>query len=79
MVDPGLVRLQREVLALRRRADRLLAVLRVVGSLGESSGHSVSRILDPADRLRLLAAIDRSRAVLPLRVVLRIIGMRPAE
>ncbi len=74
-VAQDLVRLQREVLALRRRADRLLALLRVVVVLWKISGCLVSRNLDPAGKLRLLAAIDRAHAVMPLRVVLRLIGL----
>ncbi len=78
-VDQDLVKLQREVLALRRRADRLLALLRVVVVLWKISGCSVSRNLDSAGRLRLLAAIDRAHAVMPLRVVLRLIGLSPSR
>jgi hypothetical protein len=75
VVDQDRVRLQKEVLALRRGRDRLLALLRVFVLLWKVSGYSVSRSLDTADKDRLLAAIDRTRAVLPLRAVLRIIGL----
>lgn len=66
-------RLQHEVLALRRRLDRLLALLRLMVVLWKVSGFSLSglRFPDPASRLRLLQAIDRAHAVLPLRAVLR--------
>jgi hypothetical protein len=75
VVDHDLVQLQRQVLALRRRADRLLALLRVVVVLWKISGCPVGRILDPAGKLRLLAAIERAHAVMRLRVVLCIIGL----
>jgi transposase InsO family protein len=62
-------------LAQRRRGDRLLALLRVVVVLCKISGYSVSRNLDADSKLRLLKAIDRSHAVVPLRVALRLIGL----
>ena len=56
---------------------RFLALLRIIFVLWKLSGLSLSRMRmpDPASTLRLLQAIDRSHAVLPLRVVLRIIGL----
>jgi hypothetical protein len=75
VVDQDRVRLQKEVLALRRGRERLLALLRVLVVLWKICGYSVSRSLDPAARDKFLTAIDRTRAVLPLRIVLRIIGL----
>src|SRR5271165_1502944 len=72
VADEDPVRLQEEVLALRRMRDRLVVLLRVVVVLWKISGYSVSRSLDPGGKDKLLTAIDRTRAVLPLRVVLRI-------
>jgi hypothetical protein len=74
-------RLQREVLALRRRVDRFLALLRLMVVRWKASGFSLSglRFPNPARRLRLLQAIDRVRAVLPLRAVLRIVGLSPSR
>jgi hypothetical protein len=75
VVDHVLVQPQQEVLALRRRADRLLALLRVLVILWKISGHSVSRIPAPARKLRLVAAINWARAQMPKRFVLRLIGL----
>jgi hypothetical protein len=77
VADQDQRRLQKEVLALRRRVDRLLALLRLMVVLWKVSGFSLSglRFPDPASRLRLLQAIDRAHAVLLLRAVLRIIGL----
>jgi len=81
VADPDQRRLQHEVLALRRRLDRLLALLRLMVVLWKVSGFSLSglRFPDPASRLRLLQAIDRAHAVLSLRAVLRIIGLSPSR
>jgi hypothetical protein len=81
VADQDHQRLQREVLALRRRVDRLLALLRLMVVLWKASGFSQSglRFPDPTGRLRLLRAIDRARAVLPLRAVLRIVGLSPSR
>jgi hypothetical protein len=77
VVDQDRLRLQEEVLALRRRLDRLVAVLRLMVVLWKVSGFPLSglRFPDQASRLRLLQAIDRAHAVLPLRAVLRLIGL----
>src|SRR5262249_11402965 len=74
-------RLQHEVLALRRRLDRLLALLRLMVVLWKVSGFSLSglRFPNPASRRRLLQAIDRAHAVLSLRAVLHIIGLSPSR
>jgi putative transposase len=74
-------RLQHEVLVLRRRSDRLLSLLRLMVVLWKVSGFSLMglRFPDQACRLRLLAAIDRAHAVLPLRTVLRMIGLSPSR
>jgi hypothetical protein len=77
VVDQDLVKMQQQVLVLRRRADRLLALLKVFVVLWKLSGYSVGRNPDPAGKLRPLAAIDRTRAVMPLRVVLSTRMRRP--
>src|SRR3974390_2007245 len=73
VADQDHQRLQREVLTLRRRVDRLQGLLRLMVVLWKVSGFSLSalRFPDQASRLRLLQAIDRVHAVLPLRAVLR--------
>ena len=77
VADQDHLRLQHELLAQRRRADRLRALLRLMVVLWKVSGFSLSglRFSDQASRVRLLAAIDRAHAVLPLRAILRIIGL----
>jgi hypothetical protein len=77
VLDQDRRRLQQEVLALRRRAERLLALLRVMVVLWKISGCSLNsnRIPSSAGKLRLVAAISQARFVLPLRLVLRIIGL----
>jgi len=80
-VDQDLVRLQTEVLALQQRLQRLIALLRLVVILWKVSARSRSsvRILDRDGRLILVQAIERSRAVLPLRVVLRFLRLSSSQ
>ena len=77
VVDLDVLRLQQEVLALRERIEWLVAMLRLVVVLLKVSGFSLSsaRIPDGARKVSLLRAIDRSRSVLPLRVVLRVLRL----
>ena len=60
VADQDHLRLQHELLAQRRRADRLRALLRLMVVLWKVSGFSLSglRFSDQASRVRLLAAID---------------------
>ncbi len=69
--------LQREVLALRRRVERLAALLRLLVVLLKVSDVSLyaTRIPDGAGKRALLRAIERSRSVLALRVVLRVLRL----
>ena len=75
--DLDVLGLQQEVLALRQRVQRLVAILRLVVVLMKVSGFSLAltRIPDGVKKVSLLRAIDRSRSVLPLRVVLRILRL----
>ncbi len=77
IVDLDVLRLQQEVLALRKRVERLVAMLRVVVVLMKVSGFSLAsaRIPQGTRKVALLRAIDRSRSVLPLRVVLRVLRL----
>jgi hypothetical protein len=76
LVDQDRQRLQQEVLAQRRQAERLLVLLRVMVVLWKISGGSLNNLRFPVSgRLRLVAAIGQPRSVLPLRVALRIIGL----
>ncbi len=77
VVDWDSRRLQQEVLTLRNRVDRLVAILRLVVVLMKVSGFSLAhaRIPDEARKASLLRAIDRSSSVLPLRVALRLLQL----
>ncbi len=77
VVDMDVRRLQQEVLTLRKRVERLVAILRLVVVLLKVSGFSLARarIPDGARKVSLLRVIDRSRSVLPLRVVLRVLRL----
>ena len=67
--------LQREVLRLHRRVQKLIALLRVLLVVLRMSGYSLSqtRLPDGSNKRSLLHAIERSRASLPLRSVLRVV------
>jgi len=80
-VDQDLVRLQTEVLALQQRLQRLIALLRLVVVLWKVSASSRNsvRILDRDGRLALVQAIERSQAVLPLRIGLRFLRLSPSR
>ncbi len=77
IVDLDVLRLQQEVLALLKRVERLVAILRLVVVLLKVSGFSLAsaRIPDGARKVSLLRAIDQSRSVLPLRVALRVLRL----
>jgi len=77
IVDLDILRLQQEVLALRKRVERLVAILRLVVVLLKVSGFSLAcaRIPDGARKVSLIRAIDRSRFALPLRVALRVLRL----
>jgi hypothetical protein len=75
------VRLQHEVLRLRRRIARLVSLLRFVVIALKVSDLSLSQFRLPAGtaKLQLLQAIERTRTQFPLRVVLRVIGLSHAR
>ncbi len=68
--------LRQEVVALRKRNDRLIAVLRLLVVLLRISGFTLARcrVADGSKKVLLLRAIESSRASLSLRSVLRILG-----
>jgi hypothetical protein len=80
-VDGDVLTLQQEVLALRQRVERLVALLRLVLVLLKVSGFSLARARIPegASKLALLRVIERSRSVLPLRVSLRVLRLSPSR
>ncbi len=71
------VNLQQELLTLRKRVECLVAVLRLVVVLLKVSGFPLAgaRLPDGTTKVSLLRAIDRSRSVLPLRAVLRVLRL----
>ena len=75
------VRLQHEVILLRRRITRLMSLLRLVVIALKASGISLARVRLPEGtaKLQLLRAIQWSRSHLPLRTVLRAIGLSHAR
>ena len=73
--------LQQEVLALRDRVARLVALLRLLVVLTRVSGFSLAcaRLPDAALKVLLLRAIERSCSALPLRTVLRVLRVSPSR
>jgi hypothetical protein len=71
--------LQREVLRLHRRIQKLTALLRVLLAVFKISGYSLnrSRLPDGGGKRSLLRAIEQSRSALPLRCVLRVVRLSP--
>src|SRR5262249_18250101 len=65
--------LQQEVLELRRRVKKLTALLRLALALLRTSGFTLTheRLPDGRAKLRILRAIDRARAFVPLPAILR--------
>ena len=77
VLDMDAEALQREVLFLRRRITRLLALLHLIVVAMKAAEFSFDRVRIPdgSRKQRLLRAIERTRTHLPLRSVLKLIGM----
>ena len=77
VTDRDILRLQEELLTLRRRVARLITLLRFLVILLKLSGFSLTstRFPNAAGKYTLMRAIERSRTVLPLRVMLRILRL----
>ena len=75
--ETGTLELEREVVLLRKRNAKLLAVLRLLFALVKALGITLAkrRIPDGAGKKRLLEAVELSRTTLSLRVALRILGL----
>ncbi len=69
--------LQREVLELRARNAKLIAVLRLVVVLLNVCNVTLAhrRIVDGEKKRRILRAVERSRTIIHLRIALRILGL----
>jgi len=73
--------LRLEILKLRRRVEKLAALLRLALALLQTSGFRLSgaRLPDGQAKLRILRAVDRARECIPLRAVLRCLRMSPSR
>jgi hypothetical protein len=76
-----LEQLRQEVLTLRRRVQKLAALLRLALVLLHVSGFTLSgeRLPDGPDKLRILRALDQARACIPLRALLRLLRLLPSR
>jgi hypothetical protein len=72
---------QEIVVKLRRRVEKLAALLRLAMALLRASGFSLSteRLPKGEAKLRILSAIDRARVCIPLRAVLRFLQLSPSR
>lgn len=77
VTTPNASALQQEVLVLRRRVNKLRALLRLALALRRTSGFTLTheRLPDERAKIRILRAVDRARAVVPLRALLRFLGL----
>jgi putative transposase len=73
--------LQQEVLELRRRVKKLTALLRLALALLRTSGFTLThvRLPDGRAKIRILRAIDRARAFVPLPAILRFVRLSPSR
>jgi putative transposase len=73
--------LQQEVLELRRRVKKLTALLRLALALLRTSGFTLTHARLPEGRakVRILRAIDRARACVPLPAILRFLRLSPTR
>jgi putative transposase len=73
--------LQQEILKLRRRIAKLAALLRLALALLHTSGFRCSgaRLPNGNDKRRILRAVDQARVCMPLRAVLRFLGVSPSR
>ena len=75
--DLNVAELQREVVALRRRNARLIALLRLIVTVMRVAGFTLSQVRLPAEtqKRRVLRAIEHAREHFKLRSALRVIGL----
>jgi transposase InsO family protein len=77
LVERSTLELEREVALLRKRNEKLVAVLRLLVVLTRVLGITLAklRVPDSSGKERILRAVERSRSSLSLRVALRILGL----
>jgi len=80
-VDLDATQLLREVFRLRRRVQKLTALLRVLMVVFRMSGYTLNqaRLPEGNNKRSLLRAIERSRSALPLRALLRVVRLSPVR
>jgi hypothetical protein len=73
--------LWQEILKLRRRVQKLAALLRLVLALLQASGFTLSheRLPDGRAKRRILRAVDHARACMPLRALLQLLVLSPSR
>ncbi len=73
--------LRQEILQLRRRVQKLAALLRLVLALLRTSGFRLTEERLPVrrDEIRILRAVDRARAFVPLQALLRCLRVSPSR
>ena len=78
LMEPAL---RQEILQLRRRVEKLAALLMLVLALLGASGFTLSRarLPDRRAKMRILRAVDRARGCIPLRALLRFLSLSPSR
>ena len=73
--------LQQEIVTLRRRVQKLAALLQLVLVVLRVSGFTLSheRLPDGRAKVRILRAVDRARECMPLRALLRFLRLSPSR
>jgi hypothetical protein len=73
--------LRQELLKLRRRVQKLTALLRLALALLRTSGFRLTeeRLPDGRAKMRILRAVDRAREFVPLRALLRFLRLSPSR
>jgi putative transposase len=73
--------LRQEILKLRRRIEKLAALLRLALALLHASRFSLlrERLPEGEAKVRILSAMDRARECIPLRAVLRLLRLSPSR
>lgn len=81
VVDLAEPELRQEILTLRRRVDKLAALLRLALALLHTSGFRLTggRLPDGCAKLRILRAVDRAHQCIPLRGILRFLHLSPSR
>ncbi len=77
VADRDFITLHNELLVLRQRVEKLVALLRLMAVLLRVTGVSLNntRVSDGSSKAALLRAIERSRSILPLRTALRVLRL----